>query len=191
MTTITIEVPEGQSLITIFHPVDFEFGNKVDGEFIRMYPAQMANSYKLEQFRYGQRKINDTCKADTGPERNAIAHVMVKGINAGDEWAGRSRGGSVTMSGIERLTLSIAKAELTRRFKIITKCGRIADMIAANDKVAAYFGVGENKTAWVDSMVMDWNNSDHGQAFDAKGQAQAEIDAVKALASQDDIADMI
>lgn len=175
MATITINV-SGETT----------FGNKVAGEFLPVDVSKMSDSWKAEIFRYGFRKINDNCKGNTGDERLALARLMVKEINTGDEFVGRSRGGAVTMSSVDRLTLAIAKKELTRRFKLLTKCGRIADMCTANPRVAEYF----DGTTWHDARVVEWNASETGQTFDAKGQAKKEIADMKTLAdtvSVDDI----
>lgn len=176
MKTITIEIPE-----------EFAIGNKVAGEWLPVDPSKMSNSWALEIFRYGFRKINDNCKGDLPSERLALAREMVKEINAGEEFVGRSRGGSSTMTPEAKMALSLAKDELKRRFKALTGMARIADMCAANEKVAEYF----DDTTWKDAKVLEWvaAQKESGKADYIK-LAQEQIAAQKALAESVDISDI-
>lgn len=170
-TTITIEIPDG-----------FAIGNKVAGEWLAVDASKLSNSWKLELFRYGFRKINDNSKGENPSERLAIAREIQKEMLTGGEFAGRSRSGSSTMDPVSKLALGLAKERLKLVFKQLTGVAKIADMCAANDKVAAYF----DGTTWVDAKVMEWLK---GQKEGGKADYLAL--AEKQLAEQDTLAQTV
>lgn len=175
MKTITIEIP-----------AEFAIGNKVAGEWLPVDPEKMSNSWKLEIFRYGFRKVNDNCKGDLPSDRLALAREMVKEMNQGEEFVGRSRGGSSTMPPEQKLALSLAKDRLKIMFKQLTGAAKITDMCAANEKVAAYF----EGTTWQDAKVMEWIEGQKAKGVDYIAQAKEEIEARAKLAESLDLDDI-
>lgn len=149
------------------------------GEQFAFSPEKFSQSMRFRVFEYGLRVFNDTYPklGELESEKVALLRDGIAEANKGAEFVGRSRGGAVTMSSLERLTMTIAKAELKRRFQVITKVAKIADMCEANAKVAAYF----EGTVWIDAKVAEWNDSEQGKAFDAKGKAESRIAEMKAL----------
>lgn len=172
---LTIEIPEG-----------FAIGNKVAGEWLPVDPDKMSNSWALEIFRYGFRKINDNCKGDMPSERLALAREMVKEINSGEEFVGRSRGGTSTMTPEMKLALSMAKDALKARFKALTGHARIADWVAANEKIAAYF---EDK-AWIDAKVVEWMDAQKAAGTDYVALATKQLAEQAKLAAAIDFDDI-
>lgn len=173
--TLTIEIPEG-----------FAIGNKVAGQWLPVDVDKMHESWALEIFRYGFRKINDNCKGDLPSDRLALAQAMVAEINSGKEFVGRSRGGSSTMTPEMKLALSLAKDALKARFKAMTGLARIADWTAADERIAAYF---EDK-AWVDAKVVEWMGTQKEKGTDYVALANKQLKEQAQLAESLDFNDI-
>lgn len=174
-TTITIEIPAGYAI-----------GNKVAGEWLPVDASKMSNSWALEIFRYGFRKVNDNSKGDMPSERLETARLIVKDMNNGAEFVGRKSGGSSTMTPIARLALSMAKDQLKFVFKSLTGCAKIVDMCQANDKVAAYF----DGTTWVDAKVQEWIVAQQAKGVDYVALATKELAERETLAASVDVSDI-
>lgn len=157
------------------------------GEGFSFAPDKMSQTMRFRIFEYGLRVFNDTYPklGELQSEKIELLRGAVADANAGKEWVGRSRGGVATLSNAERLTLTITKEELKRRFVVVTGMSKIVDMCEASPQVAAYF----NGTVWIDGKVHEWCASEQGKTFDAKGKADKKIKDMKALKEQVDTSD--
>ena len=174
--------------ITMNIPESFVFGSKVAGEFFQVYPHRLDESWLVECLRYGiQRKVNDGVKGDTDAVRLDLARMMTEGMNKGEAFEGRSRGGSSTMSDVDKRTLVLAKDALKKVFRLGTGKAKIADWVDASDKIAAFFDEG----AWIDARVFEWvdKQAESGKA-DYRKEAETQLADEKALADSIDLDDL-
>lgn len=131
---------------------------KVNGTVLVVNPHKVDGSWLAEMLAYGiRRKVNDTYSGETGGTKFDLCAAMVKELNEGKVWEGRTRRAAVTMDTAERLAFDAARADLTRVFKARTKLTKLADMADADPAVGKFLTVGtDGKATWDNAVVMAW-----------------------------------
>ncbi len=170
MTTITINIPDDRFV-----------GTKVAGETIPVDVSKVDNSWLVQFFLKGvQREINDRNGGEESHIKLDLAKTLVDAINAGDVKPERATGGGgrTPSDPVLALAMGNARAALTAMFKALTSKAKIADMVEADERVAAYFTQSESgKYTWCNASVVKWMD---GQA--AKGKTDYRAEAKAALA---------
>jgi len=164
--------------LTIQVPVNMIFGTKVSGESLPIDLFAASNSFLLRFLAVGtQRHTNDKFSGEKGQDKLDAARLEVEAINKGEEWEGRSRGGSASIPPVLGLALKNAKAALTLRFKAVTKLGKAADWCAASPKIDEYFG--EDRKTWVQATVVAWMETQKTRfGVDYMGEAERDLAAL-------------
>lgn len=176
MKTIKIELAE-----------DMAVGTKVSGEWLQVNIDKVDQSWLAEFLRYGiQRKINDMF-AGQGENKLEMAKGLVKDINQGKAKPEQvRRGAGVSADPVRKLARTMARDALSAAFKQATGETTFAAMAAKNEKVAAFFKIGDDgKATWrndkLDSFIESKPNGKDFMA-DAKAALDIQLEGDDALA---------
>lgn len=166
--------------ITIELPADLKLGTKANGVFVAIDPTKAHNSWLVEMLRYGaQRKPNDSFAGESGQTKLDLVRELIGQINAGEERAITiRRSGGSSVDPVTKMARGMARDILTLAFKKNTGLAKIADMCAANEKVAAYFTESDGKFTWKPEMLDAFIESKPGgRDFKAEAEATMKLDA--------------
>lgn len=147
MAKVTFNLPEG-----------YVFETKINGQPIAYDPAKMHESWLIAFLEKGmQRFANDKYSGEKGQTKFDLCAEIARQANSGDEMPEAERG-SRRASVPDDVALAIrnAKADLTVRFKRLTGEGKIANMVAADKRVAKYFEEKGDNVVWKDDAVQTW-----------------------------------
>lgn len=166
--------------ITLEIPADLKLGTKANGKFVAVDVEKAHNTWLVEFLRYGiQRKLNDQFAGEKGQEKLDRVREEVRAINGGEERAItiRRTAGS-TIDPVTKLARNAARDVLTMAFKQATGLAKLADMCAANEKIAQYFVVDGDKATWKPEALDKFIESKPGgRDFKAEAKATLEMDA--------------
>ena len=166
-------------------PADLKFGTKANGEFVQINVQDAHDTWLAEALRYGfQRKVNDTFAGETGNTKLELVRDLVSQINAGEERAiTMRRSGGSSVDPVTKMARGFARDLLMTAFKKSTGLAKIADMCAANEKVAQFFTAKDDKYIWNhDAVDKFMETKPAGRDFKAEAeQAIKEADAAADL----------
>ncbi len=167
--------------IEINIPEDRFIGTKVSGESIPVTLSTVDNTWLVQFLLKGvQREINDRNGGEESHIKLDLARTLVAAINGGDVKPDRATGGGRTPADpVLALAMQNARAVLTSMFKKLTGKAKIADMVATDTRVAAYFTKSESgKFTWSNESIIKWMD---GQADKGKHDYRAEAEASLAV----------